>query len=48
MHIFDRAADAEGDFWREATDVQVVTMTGWPSLVAYGQHVNLNRGVGHS
>lgn len=48
MHIVNRAADAEGDFWREATDVQVVTMTGWPSLVAYGPHVNRNRGIGRS
>jgi len=46
MHILDRDRAAEGNFWREATDVRVVTMAGWPSLVAYGPPINRHWKVG--
>lgn len=37
MHILDRASAKEGDFWRESTDMEIVTMAGWPSCVAYSR-----------
>ena len=35
MHILNETEHREEDNWRRNTDVEVVTMAGWPSCVAY-------------
>lgn len=35
MHILNKDEHDEEDNWRRNTDLEVVTMAGWPSCVAY-------------
>lgn len=35
MHILNKTEHREEDDWRRNTDLEVVTMAGWPSCVAY-------------
>lgn len=35
MHILNKTEHLEEDNWRRNTDLEVVTMAGWPSCVAY-------------
>ena len=35
MHILNQIGVREQNLWRDPFDVQVVTMAGWPSCVAY-------------
>lgn len=38
MHILNRIEHQEEDDWRRNTDLEVVTMAGWPGCVAYRPH----------
>ena len=40
MHILNKDERDEEDNWRRNTDLEVVTMAGWPSCVAYRAHAD--------